>query len=595
MRKKLEFFSKSLELVWRSAPALASLNALFSVVRSFMPLLLIWLVKNVVDVITFTAGAGRSDNPVGGILMPVAILAIAWFIDEALSDVFVYIRGKQSLKFEDYMYGLIHKKSARIDLINFEKSEYYNCLSRASKEATWRPNNILNNLISLLRAFVSFIALAVLIIAFNPLLAILLLLANLPGIWLKLHYSDKLYNFQKKETPEERKASYFNWLLTGERPSREIRLFGLAEYFRDHFRASFVLHKKKELEIIRKRTSVEILSDLVKAGAFLIALWAIAVQAVEGSISLGRMAMLLLAFRQSMVSMKELFGAVSGLYEDGLYIGDTFEFLNLGEKISSAGTGLAPLSLCKSIVLENISFSYNGNHIKAIDNLSLELKKGEIVAVVGRNGAGKSTLAKLLCRLYDPDSGSIKYDGNDIRDFDPEEYRKQFSVIFQDFMLYNLAAGENIRLGDVNNKSTAKIIDRAKSAGIHELIEKLPQGYETLIGNLFEGSRELSWGEWQKIALARALYRDSQVLIMDEPSSALDPESEYEIFARVRNILKVRTSVLISHRLTSTRLADRIIVMDKGKIIETGDHDTLMNNKGLYYSIFTKQHTRIGE
>jgi ATP-binding cassette subfamily B protein len=591
MRKKLDLFKKSLKMVWRSAPGLASANTLLSLIRSFMPLLLIWLVKNVIDTITLSAGTG--GKPVH-IILPVAVLAIAWFADEALTDLSVYIRRKQSLKFEDYMYGLIHQKSARIDLINFENPEYYNCLSRASKEATWRPNNILNNLISVSRASVSFAALAVLIIAFSPLLAVLLLVANIPGIWLRLHYSDRLYDFQRKETPEERKASYFNWLLTGDRPSREIRLFGLAEYFRNHFRSAYVLHKEKELEIIKKRTGVEIISDLVKAIAFLIALMSIAGKTVEGSISLGRMAMLLLAFRQSMVSMRELFTSVSGLYEDGLFIGDTFEFLNLGEKISSRLKGTTPPTLSRNIILDNVSFSYNGNHAKAIDNLSLELKKGEVIAIVGRNGAGKSTLAKLLCRLYDPDSGSIKYDGKDIREFDPEQYRKQFSVIFQDFMLYNLAAGENIRLGDVSNNEDGRIVEKARSAGIHELIEELPEGYDTLIGNLFEGSREMSWGEWQKIALARALYRDSPVLILDEPSSALDPESEYEIFSRVKHILKDRTSVLISHRLTSTRLADRIVVMDKGMIIETGDHEALMSKKGMYYSIFTKQNTISG-
>lgn len=589
MRQKLELFGKSLKLVWRSAPGLATFNTLLSFILSFMPLLLIWLVKNVVDLITAASVARKSGNPIESIILPVAALAIVWFIDEALSDFSMYIRRKQSLRFEDYMYGLIHTKSSAIDLINFENPEFYNCLSRASREAIWRPNNILNNLISVSRASVSFIVLAVLIITYSPWLALLLLVANIPGIWLRLHYSEKLYDFQRKETPEERKASYFNWLLTGDRPSREIRLFGLAKYFRNHFRTAFVLHKEKELEIVRKRTYIEIVSDLVKAGAFLIALVNIAKHTILGSVSLGRMAMLLLAFRQSMMAIRELFTAVSGLYEDGLFIGDIFEFLNLREKITSAGNGEAPSPLSRNIVIENVSFSYNGNHLNAIDNLSLELKKGEIVAIVGKNGAGKSTLAKLLCRLYDPDSGSIKYDGKDIRDFDPVEYRKQFSVIFQDFMLYNLPAGENIRLGDVDNKSDDRIVDKAKSAGIHELIEKLPEGYNTRIGNLFEGSRELSWGEWQKIALARALYRDSPVMILDEPSSALDAESEYEIFSGVKDILRDRTSVLISHRLTSTRLADRIIVLDKGRIAESGDHDTLLKKKGLYYSMFTKQ------
>ncbi len=432
-----------------------------------------------------------------------------------------------------------------------------------------------------------------LILTLGWLPALLLLIANIPGIWLRLHYADVLYNFHREQTPESRKSAYFNWLLTGDRPSREIRLFGLGEYFRGLFRQSFLKQKQQELEIIRKRTFIEIISDLFKATAFLLALLLITRKTVAREITLGQMAMFLVAFRQGMVYIKELLGSLAGLYEDGLFIGDTFEFLRLEEKIKASAPVSMPGPLGNKIVAENISFTYPGNSSKALDSISFELNKGEILAIVGPNGAGKSTLARLLCRLYDPDEGSIHYDGSDIRHFEPDVYRKQFSVIFQDFMLYNLTAGENIRMGNIGEDSNEnRITESAKNSGVHQLIENLPKGYDTLIGNLFEESRELSWGEWQKIALARALYRDAAVLIMDEPSSSLDPDTEFEIFSRFREIVKGHTSVLISHRFTNISLADRIMVLDKGKIIESGTHEELMDRKGIYYSMYIRQSSR---
>jgi len=231
--------------------------------------------------------------------------------------------------------------------------------------------------------------------------------------------------------------------------------------------------------------------------------------------------------------------------------------------------------------------------LKAVDDISFSIKKGEVIAIVGPNGAGKSTLVRLLCRLYDPDSGSILMDGTDLKNLDPEQYRKLLSVVFQDFMLYNLGAGENIRLGNVEKTNPAEDIEAsAKKTGIHDLINGLPDGYSTTIGNLFSDSRELSWGEWQKLALSRALFRDAPVLILDEPSSALDADTEYEIFSRFREIIRGRTSILISHRFTNVSLADRIIVLEKGKITETGTHDELMKNKGTYYIMYTKQSGR---
>jgi ATP-binding cassette, subfamily B, bacterial len=595
MKEKFKLFKESLKLVWRSGPGWASANIAMSVIRSFLPLLLVWLLKVVIDGIT-AASTSIPRTPVVDVLWSISALAIVWFIDEASSDFSNYVRKKQALNLEVYMYGLLHSKAIKLDLINFERPEYFDCLSRASREAPWRPNSILNNLVGMFRGLLSLFLMAGLIFTLHWALAILLIVANIPGIWLRLYYAGVLYNFQRQQTPEARKTAYFNWLLTGDRPSRELRLFGLGNYFINLFKKSFLKQKEEEINILRKRTMIELVSNLFKASALLITLLFIARQTIYGKLSLGQMAMFLVAFRQGMIYIKDLFSSLSGLYEDSLFIGDTFEFLNLKETIIAKEPVQTILPLKRSITLENLSFTYPGNTGKTIDNVSFEIKKGEIIALVGPNGAGKSTLARLLCRLYDPDSGVLKYDDNDIRNIDPENYRKQFSVVFQDFMLYNLTAGENIRMGNIDEEnSKERIKTSAVTTGINDLVANLPNGYETVIGNLFDDSRELSWGEWQKIALARALFRNAPVLILDEPSSSLDADTEYDIFRRFREIVKGRTSILISHRFTNVCLADRIIVLDKGAVAEAGTHDELMKRGGIYFTMFTKQSSRFNK
>ena len=592
MKQKLDLFRQSLKLVWASAPGWAVANIILSFIRSFLPLLLVLLLKILIDTITDAAGSGPEIND-EKILWLIVVVALVYFIDEVSSDLSNWVRKNQSVRLELYMYGLLHKKSVSLDLINFERPEYFDILSRASREAPWRPNSILNNLISLLKGLVSLLLMTGLIFTLHWSAAVILLAVNIPGIWLRFHYAALLYNFQKKQTPEARRSAYFNWLLTGDRPSRELRLFGLGEYFTGLFRKSFLKHKEEELLIIRKRTFIEMISGVFKAAALLFVLLFIAKRTVSGSISLGEMAMFLLAFRQGMTYIREVFASVSGIYEDSLFIGDTFEFLSLKENIRAEEPVVEVRGFNDKIVLENLSFTYPGNQRKTIDNISLQISKGEIIALVGPNGAGKSTLARLLCRLYDPDSGKISFDEKDIINIDPHEYRKLFSVVFQDFMLYNLSAGENIRLGDIEGDDRGpKIRAAAMSSGVDELISSLPEGYDTAIGNLFNDSRELSWGEWQKIALARSLYRDAPVLILDEPSSALDADAEYEIFSRFRDIMKDRTALLISHRFTNVSLADRIIVLEKGAVAESGTHEELMDKRGIYYSMYTKQSSR---
>jgi ATP-binding cassette, subfamily B, bacterial len=589
MKEKAKYFRESVKLVWKSAPGWTFVNIVISVLRSFLPLLLLWLLKGLIDGITAAASA-RPGQPIVNILWPVIAVVIIWFLDEAASDLSNFVRKKQSLKLETFMYGLLHSKAIKLDLINFERPEYFDTLTRASREAPWRPNSILNNLVSIFRGLISLLLMAGLLTSLNWMLALLLIVVNVPGVWLRFYYADVLYNFQREQTPEARKTAYFNWLLTGDRPSREIRLFGLGKYFMSLFNKSFLKTKEDELRIIKKRTLIELVSDLFKAAAVLITFLFIARETIFGKITLGQMAMFLLAFRQGMVYIRDLLASVGGLYEDSLFIGDTFEFLNLKENIVAIPPEIVPSGLNKSIEVESLSFKYPGNSETTINNVSFRVMKGEIIALVGPNGAGKSTLARLLCRLYDPDAGSVKLDGADIRNMDPDKYRKLLSVVFQDFMLYNLEAGENIRLGNLDEENPdEKLRSAARASGVHDLINNLPDGYSTSIGNLFDDSRELSWGEWQKLALSRALFRDAPLLILDEPSSSLDADTEYDIFSRFREIVRGRTSILISHRFTNVSLADRIIVLDKGAVTESGTHEELMKKKGIYFSMYTKQ------
>ena len=589
MKEKIKYFRESIRLAWVSTPAWTMTIIIISVLRSFLPLALIWLLKELVDAITGAASAGQPvTDP--AILWLIIFVVVFWFLDEAASDLDTFVRKKQSMKLEAYMYHLLHNKAVKLDLINFEQPDYFDSLSRASREAPWRPNSILNHLVSMGRGLLSLILMAGLLAFLHWTLAVLLLVVNIPGIWLRLHYADILYNFRRQQTPEARKTVYFNWLLTGDRPSREIRLFGLGNYFISLFRKSFLKTQEEEIKIVRKRTFIELISDLVKATAVLITLLFIAKKTINGSLTLGQMAMFVLAFRQGMIYIKDFLGSVAGLYEDSLFIGDVFEFLNLKERVQAIPPVTELRAFKDNILVDSLSFTYPGNNTPTISNVSFAIKKGEIIALVGPNGAGKSTLVRLLCRLYDPDSGSVICDGIDVKNLDPVKYRKMLSVVFQDFMLYNLSAGENIRLGDIDEKRPHdKIISAAKVTGIDDLIKDLPKGYETTIGTLFDDSRELSWGEWQKIALSRAIFREAPVLILDEPSSALDAETEYEIFNRFREIVKGRTAVLISHRLTNVSLADRIIVLEKGAVSETGSHEELMKLKGVYYNMYTKQ------
>ncbi|HUW93081.1 MAG TPA: ABC transporter ATP-binding protein [Bacteroidales bacterium] len=580
--------SRSLELLLSSSGRQTIVGAIILTLRSLLPLAVLFLIKHYIDGITGAAGTGQSSAGYGVIGL-VAALVVALLLDDILSSWGSFISRKQAYLLEKHIASLIHGRSSSLGLSYFEDPAHHDMLTRAVRDISWRPAGVVSDIMLLFRGAVSFLAMAVVLSKFSLMALGVLVLAFIPVLWIKIRNSGRLYRVRKKVTPLSREASYFSWLLTGERPAREVKLFGLGSFFEGHYRKNFTESGEEELAAVKRNSSLETAASVVKMLIFGGILVYATLSFIDTRITAGEMAMYLVAFRQAMVYLRDAVSGMSGLAEDRLFLRDIFLFLDV-ESDSREEGGSKDIPASDDIEVNNLTFTYRGSASPALKNVSLKIASGGKVAIVGPNGSGKTTLVKILCGLYDSDSGSVRLGGKEISLFDREEYRKHFSVVFQDFMLYYLTAAENIKLGDTSSPDNAeRLREAASKAGIAAFLEKLPEGYDTMLGHHTEGGRELSWGEWQKIAIARALYRDAPVLILDEPSSSLDADSEYEIFSRLGEIAGTRTCILVSHRLANVRDADRIVVLDNGKVVETGTHEELLASGGRYYSMFMRQ------
>ncbi len=581
MPLKERTISRSVELLLDSSGKETVFSVIILILRSLLPLAVLFLIKHYVD--------GITTGEIDGVIWLVGVLVATLLADDILSAWGGYASRRQGYLLEKHIASLIHRRSASLGLKYFEDPVFHDLLSRAVRDISWRPAGLVSDAVLLIRGVVSFLAMAAVLSKFSLVALGVLMLAFLPVLWIRVKNSGRLYKVRKKVTPLSREASYFSWLLTGERPAREVKLFNLGSFFEGHYRKNFSASGEEELAVARKNSSTETLASVIKMLIFGGILVYATRSFIDTRITAGEMAMYLVAFRQAMVYLRDAVSGVSGLAENRLFLKDLYAFLDLEEGKKQEGIP-AVLSGFESIEVKDLTFTYPGSTAPALTNVSLSISRGEKVAIVGPNGSGKTTLAKILCGLYEPDAGSVLLGGKDASLFNRDGYRRLFSVVFQDFMLYYLTASENIKLGDTSIPgSEERLKEAAAKAGIASFLEKLPEGYDTMLGHHTEGGRELSWGEWQKIAIARALYRDAPVLILDEPSSSLDADSEYEIFSRMGEIAGGRTCILISHRLANVRDADRIVVLDRGMVAEAGTHDELMAAGGRYYSMFSRQ------
>ncbi|MEK8017862.1 MAG: ABC transporter ATP-binding protein [Candidatus Parabeggiatoa sp.] len=508
-----------------------------------------------------------------------------------LQSVTQLVNEAQTLKIADHVYEILHAKAIEVDMACYENAQYYDKLHRAQQDAPHRTYLIIRDLFRICQNGISLLAMAGLLLAFHWGVVVVLLLAAIPGIFVRLKYAHQMYQWQRQRTSAVRRSRYFSRVLTEDKHAKEIRLLDLGSLFSRWFRKEREQLRREQIGIVTQRSIAELVTEASGTIAIFGAFAFIAYRTLLGTITLGDLVMYYMAFQRAQTFQRGLLMGIAGLYEDILFVSNLYEFLEIKPKVvEPKHPEPVPQPIQKNLRLEQIKFQYPTSTRPVLDDVSLSIRPGEHIALVGENGSGKTTLVKLLCRLYDPTEGRITLDGIDIREFKTTAYRRQISVVFQDYVQYQLTARQNIWLGNIDHPPEhEQIITAAQHSGADSVIRSLPQGYETILGKLFEEGEELSIGQWQKIAIARAFLREAQILILDEPTSALDAKAESEIFKRYHQLTKDRTAILISHRLSTVRMVDTIYVLENGRIVEHGHHDDLIRRGGSYAQLFEKQ------
>src|SRR6056297_2593364 len=580
-----------LPILWASARGWSIVAGVLLVLEITFGLLSLYLIKNLVDAMTTLLAA---DDPAGGIetvLWQVAAFGAATLAFLTVRGLANLAREIQGMAVADYMDRMIHTRAINCDLSFYESPSYFDTLQRARAYGAQRPAQVTSNILLLAKNLVMLAAVIFLLASISWMLLPILAFAIVPALLVRMHFTRGLYEWRRRRTPMERRAGYLDWLMTSDLHAKELRLNQLGNYLQGLYSELRNQLRSENFEINKRRTRLEILVGAVATVVFFLALAYLALETASGRNSVGDLVLFLLIFQRAQGMGQEIVSQISRFYEDHLYLGMLFEFLEIRPSLVSPDEPQpVPEQLNKGIELENVSFTYPGCCEQVLHDINLVIPPGKVIALVGSNGSGKTSLIKLLARLYDPTEGRIMVDGQDARTFDLKEYRRIFSVIFQDFSRYADTVRENIRFGDISLPSdTPAVADAARRAGAEKFIAHLSANYDTLLGRMFENGKELSVGEWQKIALARSFMNRSRVIILDEPTSALDPNAEYELFENFKERIGGRSALIISHRLSTTRMADYISVLDKGRIAEEGRHDQLIERGGLYYAAFSRQ------
>lgn len=581
---------RALKLVTTAAPGWTAVSVGLLLVQAALPLAALYLMKLVVDAVTASV-AGDPSGGFGRVLLLIAIaggIALATAVARTLAGLASEAQGHLVT---DHVLEELHRKSLEVDLSYYEDPKYFDTLHRAQLEGPFRPKRILGNLLTMGQSSATIVGIIVLLAAVHWLLAGLLFLAVIPALIVRIRFANETYRWQVDRAGVQRKANYVQWLLTGQQHAKEVRLYDLGPFLDDWFRRLRAQLRGERIALSRRRSQAEVLTHIVVSAVVFGSYAFIAYLTVQGQLTIGDLVMYFGAVQRGQSLLQSVFSAVAGLYEDNLFVGMLDEFFSL-EPIVGAPEHPKPVPdpIHSGFNLDEVGFRYPTSDRDLLHDVSLDVAPGEMVALIGANGSGKTTLVKLLCRFYDPDAGTVKLDGVDVRDMDPREYRRRIAVVFQDFSRYQMSARQNIRLGAIDREAARGSVETAaRRAGADAVIDGLPRGYDTMLGTWIEKGEELSLGEWQKIALARAFYSDAELLVLDEPTSALDAAAEARVFEELRNVARDRAVLVISHRFSTVRMADRIYVMDKGRMIEVGDHESLMSLGGTYAHLFEAQ------
>lgn len=489
-----------------------------------------------------------------------------------------------------YVQGILQTKSVEVDYQCYEDPSFHNTMRMAHGGASSRPTSMVRNLTSVARSITSLLAVSAVLLASHAYLVPVVVLAVIPGTVVRVLNSRARHAWRLKFMMKERYAGYLHSMLTSAPFAKELRVFGHARAIQKEWQTLRTELRGARLRMTRRRLILQIMADLLSyviAGGGIVLIF-LKLKGGQSAPTMGDMAMLFRAFQSSRGALSGWLMGLTSLYEDSLFISHFHEFMALPQRIASPEHPRSlPSRMQSGVRVENVTFRYPGTDRDVLQNVSCHIRPGEHVALVGENGAGKTTLAKLLCRLYDPTSGRITVDGTDIREFDLQEFRRWMGVLFQDYTRYFMTAGENIRIGDIALPSgDSRIETAARMSGASEVIANLPQGYDTMLGRMFEGGCELSVGQWQRLALARTLVRDTEFVVLDEHTSALDPKAEYDVLQQLFKSVSDTTALVISHRMSTVTMVDRIIVLDAGEAVEEGSHEDLLGRAGAYSELF---------
>ncbi len=573
--------------------------------RAGVPLAVLWVGKLIIDTVV-AARTGRPDLSRLWWLVALELLIAA--VGEALDKASAAMEGLYGDLLSHHISEKLITHAATLDLYHFEDPAFYDQLERAQRQTTGRIG-LLPQILSIGQDSLTFFSLAAAVFLYSPWLLALLLVAVLPGFLGETHFSSLEYLLLYRMTPERRQLDYLRYLSASDKTAKEVQMFGLADWLLARYRAiASRFHEENRKLVVRKGIAATVLS-IAGLIAYYAAYVVILKRGFYGVISIGSLTFLAASFLRSRLASERALMTAGNIYEQSLYLTDLFDFFKMQPSIVSEPKALPVPSSIQEVVFDRVGFRYPGSEQWAVRQVSFRIHRGEKLALVGENGAGKTTITKLLARLYDPTEGHIFMDGVDLREYDLASVRQNIGVIFQDFVHYDLRLDENIGIGEIRGvqesldraasspegddndrfSTDSAIMDAARKSQADELARRLPFGYRQMLGRRFQSGIDLSGGEWQKVALARAYIRKAQLIILDEATAALDARAEYETFQRFSEIVSGQMVVLISHRFSTVRMADRIIVLQKGAIIEEGTHDQLLVRNGIYAELFQLQ------